>query len=166
MEYKELLLKTVFCTMACDGDIAEQEIQCVKKYVEKLKISDSLNVEETLKTYVSEINALKQGFIDKYFKEIIEQSLSIEQELEIAKASVDIILADEVIEYSEIKFFKKLRSKLNVSDEEICRVLPEDSDNPNIPTKEDFLAPDVFVKEEDFLINITFEEINLESKAI
>lgn len=33
MKTNELYLKTAFCCMACDGDIATEEIELIKEYV-------------------------------------------------------------------------------------------------------------------------------------
>lgn len=48
------------------------------------------------------------------------------------------IEADNRIEYSEVKFFKKIRSRLSISDEAILGEHPD---------KEDFLLPDLKVDE-------------------
>lgn len=46
--------------------------------------------------------------------------------------------ADNCIAYSEVKFFKKIRSRLSISDEAILEMFPD---------KEDFLLPDLKVTE-------------------
>lgn len=161
MEYNELLLKTAFCTMACDGDIANPEIQYVKNFANELQISNSVDIEKTLNNYVNEINQLKQGFLNKFIQELSEQELSLEQEIQLAKISIEMILADNLIKYSEIRFFKRICSKLHLSDEQIRDLLPEDSDDPNLPTQEDFLSEDIVIEEDIFGESIIFEDITL-----
>ena len=160
MEINELYLKTAFCCMACDGDIADDEVQYIANFATENAIDKVMDVEEKLNVYVSEINRLKQAFLNTFIKELSETKLSKEEELKLAKTAVDMILSDQEIEYSEIKFFKRIRSKLRVSDDEIMAVLPEDKENPNMPKKEDFLEPDICVPEEE-LWDINFEEIKL-----
>ncbi len=148
--------------MACDGDIASQEIQYVKNFANELNIGKSLIVEETLNKYVAEINKLKQFFLNNFIKELAEQHLDEDQELQLVKLSVNMILADDIIEYSEIKFFKRIRSKLKISDEQIREILPEDSDNPNMPTKNDFLDTDIHTIDNFLLDMISFKEITFD----
>ncbi len=50
--------------------------------------------------------------------------LDKEQELRLFEASVDMVEANDDIEYAEVKFVKLIRSELNVSDEEILAVNP------------------------------------------
>lgn len=146
--------------MACDGDIADGEVQYIANFATENAIDKVMDVEEKLNVYVSEINRLKQAFLNTFIKELSETELSKEEELKLAKTAVDMILSDQEIEYSEIKFFKRIRSKLKVSDDEIMDVLPEDKDNPYMLKKEDFLEPDICVPEEE-LWDINFEEIKL-----
>ena len=51
------------------------------------------------------------------------------------------IEADNQILYSEVKFFKKIRSRLNVDDSVILAALPE---------SEDYLLPDISSEDKDF----------------
>lgn len=165
MNYEELLLKTAFCTMACDGNIAQEEIQCIKDIVKNFGIEKVVNVNETLNKYIAEINVLKGAFLDNYINELSNQQLTKEQELQLAKLAIGMILVDEVIEYYEIKFFKRIRSKLKCDDEQIKKILPDDSKDPNMPTQDDFLSQDIICND-DFWDNVTFEIIKLESPSL
>ena len=62
------------------------------------------------------------------------------------------IEADSLIQYSEVKFFKTIRSHLSISDDAILNVMPD---------KEEYLLPDI--KAPDFILDedIKFAEINL-----
>lgn len=63
------------------------------------------------------------------------------------------IEADNHIEYAEAKFFKKIRSRLSISDEQILA---------QHPGKEDFLLPDIdMIEEPVWDDNITFADICL-----
>lgn len=139
--------------MACDGDIAQEEIDAVKETAAKTSILENLDVENILNTYVSEINKSGLDFLKKYLNELSQMELTKEEQLTVVDISIKIIEADKRIEYSEVKFFKKIRSKLSVSDEEILK---------DHPGKEDFLLPDINV-EEPVWENIIFENINFSS---
>ena len=153
MTKQELYLKTMFCSMACDGDIAQEEIEMVKAIAMQTPMLEGLDVENVLNTYVSAINQDGSLFLKKYLNELSEVDLTSEEELQIVELSIRMIEADTRIEYSEVKFFKKIRSRLSVSDEQILAQHPD---------KEDFLLPDIDVMEEPIWNdNVTFADIHL-----
>lgn len=158
MTKQELYLKTMFCCMACDGDIAPEEIDLVKTIAVQTPMLEGLDVESVLNAYVSAINRAGSSFLRKYLNELSEENLNSEEELQIIKLSIKMIEADNNIEYSEIKFFKKIRSRLSVSDEQILAEHPD---------KEDFLLPDIDVMEEPvWNEGIVFDNIRLNQGGI
>lgn len=153
MEKQELYLKTMFCCMACDGEIAQEEINMVKEFAKQTSIFEGLNVEDRLNAYVSAINQNGALFLRRYLNELSEENLFLEEELQVIDLSLKIIEADNRVEYSEVKFFKKIRSRLSIPDEEILAKYPD---------KEDFLLPDIDVREEPVWDdNIMFADIHL-----
>lgn len=152
MEINELYLKTAFCCMACDGDIASEELELIKEYVSNSKLFLNLDVESKLNEYVTEINRQGVLFLNSYLKEVALAALTEAQELNIVKIAIQMIEADNKIEYSEISFFKKIRLKLVISDEVILTEMPD---------KEDYLLPDIIQKEYEFLSDSAFSTINL-----
>lgn len=152
MTHQELYLKTMFCCMACDGDIAQEEINMVKNLAIQMSAFRGMDIEKTLNLYVSAINQNGTLFLKKYLNELSEEVLTTEEEIQIIDLSLKIIESDNRIEYPEIKFFKKIRSRLSVSDEQILTKHPD---------KEDFLLPDIDVMEEPIWDNhITFTNIH------
>jgi len=139
MTKQELYLKTMFCCMACDGNIAVEEVGLLKKTAIQTPLFEGMQVESILNGYVSAINRNGSLFLRKYLRELAEANLTEEEELQIVELSINMIEADNRIEYSEVKFFKKIRSRLSVSDEQILS---------QHPGKEDFLLPDIDVMEE------------------
>lgn len=150
MKTNELILKTAFCCMACDGEIAKEEVNLVKRIAEQTELFADLNVEKDLNTYIEQINAQGKAFLSNYIKEVGEANLTTDDELELVKIAIQTIEADENIEYSEVSFFKRIRAKLNISDDKILAELPD---------KEDYLMPDIIVPD-DVDFNITFENIS------
>ena len=73
-------------------------------------------------------------FLQTYLKELNSAGLNETEQLLIASLAIKAIEADNRIEYAEVKFFKKIRSRLTISDEAIL------AEHPN---KEDFLLPDI-----------------------
>lgn len=148
----ELYLKTAFCCMACDGSIANEEIQLIRTYVEKSSIFDNLNVENLLNEYVSSINSIGISFLNMYINELKNEDLSTEQKIQILKIAIEMIEADKKIQYSEIKFFKKIYAILDVSEEIIEKEFPD---------KEDFFLPDIVQQEYEFVQDSEFVSFNL-----
>lgn len=150
---QELFLKTMFCCMACDGSIAQEEIDMVKSISRQMPILEGVDVESVLNGYVSAINKNGALFLRKYLNELSAEKLMPEDELQIIDLSLRMIEADDHIEYSEVKFFKKIRSRLSISDEQIL------AQHPN---KEDFLLPDIdMIEEPTWDDNVTFTDISL-----
>lgn len=155
MTKEELYLKTVFCCIACDGDIATEEIGMVRELCVNNSIFNNFDAEKYINEWVAEIN--KQGgmFLQSYLKEISSVELSEEEQLLLVSLAIKAIEADNRIEYSEIKFFKKIRAKLSVCDEMILAEHPD---------KENFLLPDINVSEiPQWDNNIKFEHISIQN---
>ena len=153
MNVNELYLKTIFCCMACDGDIAKEELARVKKIATEQSCFEEISVETTLNKYVADINEMGATFLTDYLKELSTAELSVKQEICLVDFAVQTIVADEKIEYSEVKFFKKIRSCLSLTDEQILEQQDVDI--------EDWLLPDIRVAEDSEWYNVIFENIKL-----
>ena len=169
MDINILYLKTEFCCMACDGDIAKEEIAFVKKMAQDDDMYKDVNVEDVLNGFVNEINAKGMAFLNSFVAELGESNLTAEEQLQVLKIAINTIMADNKIEYSELKFFKRIRGKMSLADEEIIPILPNPEEIENIqlratcPEKEDFLLPDIQAPEAmDWNVsftNIRFDDI-------
>ena len=151
MNINELYIKTIFCCMACDGDIAKEEVVLVNSITSEQEIFRSMNIEATINEYVASINSTGALFLKQYLKELGMQQLSDEEQMRIISFAVQTIFADNKIEYSEVKFFKKIRSRLSLTDEQILAIHPD---------IEDFLLPDINVVEDPEWGNVVFNDIN------
>lgn len=118
MEQNELLLRTAFACMSCDGDIATEEVALIKQMSEENHLFGEIDIDKELNTLVKEINLKGKGFLKQYLTSLAEETLTEEQELKVADVAVQTIRADNRIEYSEIKFFKVLRSNLKIVSDE------------------------------------------------
>lgn len=157
MESKLLLLKTLFCCSACDGEIAPEEVALVKSLAENDTRFSDMDIEAVLNGFIAEINASGKVFLKKYLNDLAETKLSDEEQVSLIDLAIKMIEADNQVLYSEVKFFKKLRACLSVSDEAILNVLPE---------KEDYLLPDVKSSEFVFDDDLKFAEIDFKSLKI
>lgn len=138
--------------MACDGDIANEEVKLIKNFIKESTLFDNLEVEKLLNQYISSINATGISFLNSFIKELRNEELTLEEQLQIIKISIAMIEADNKILYSEIKFFKRIRQCLDISDNDILAEFPD---------KEDFLLPDIAQPEYEFILESNFSPIAL-----
>ena len=151
METNELYLKTAFCCMACDGDIAKEEVALIEDMATKDNLFSGLDVQGKINEYVAAINKEGKLFLNKYIEEVKVAQLDDEAALRLIKVAIKTIEADNQIEYSEISFFKKIRKNLQISDEAVLKELPD---------KEDYLLPDI-EDDYDFDWSASFGEIQI-----
>lgn len=168
MEQNELLLRTAFACMSCDGDIAKEEVELIKQMAQEKHLFGDVDIDKELDSLVNEINLKGKGFLKQYLASLDEASLTEEQELKVADVAVQTIRADNVIQYSEIKFFKVLRSNLKiVSDETLLEkidgidenYLAQDIQADYLQMYDDYFSTielpkfDIFKKEQKFVGN-------------
>lgn len=138
MDLNELLLRTAFACMSCDGEIAKEEVDKIKQMATKRQLFGDIDIDKELEVLVNEINAKGKGFLKQYLANLAEQSLTEEEELNLADIAFQTILSDEKVEYSEIKFFKVLRSNLKIVSDDTLLEKIEGID-------ESYLAQDICV---------------------
>lgn len=138
--------------MACDGEIAKEEIVLVNDITSKQDIFKDMNIETIINGYIASINKKGLSFLKQYLKELDEQTLSVDEQLKVVDFAVKTIFADNKIEYSEVKFLKKIRNRLSLTDKQILDIHPE---------IEDFLLPDINETKDIEWNNLVFENINL-----
>lgn len=144
LTFGKLLLKTAFCCMVSDGNIDDREINLIKSMCEKFPLFANFNFQEEINLLGKEINSGGKSFFQQYFDYLKQVELTEEEELTLIDFTIQTINADEIIEYSEIKFFKNIRYRLKVSDEKILE---------RIPNIEMYLEQDIIT--DDFLDKIT-----------
>lgn len=151
MEKTELYLLTAFACMACDGDIAVEEINLIKELNSAHHLFGDLDVETTLNHYVDELNNTGKPFIKKYLNALSDTPLDTNEQIKILDIAIRTIEADNVIQYSEVSFFKKIRSRLSITDEQILHKFPD---------KEDYLLPDIVQIDKDDNWDVKFSHIS------
>jgi uncharacterized tellurite resistance protein B-like protein len=120
--FDKLLLNTAFCCMASDGHIDNKEIALIKSMCKNSLLFENFNFEEEINYLVTELNTKGKEFIGNYFDLLKHSNLTEQEELTLIDFAINTIKADEQIEYSEIKFFKNIRHRLKISDENILKV--------------------------------------------
>lgn len=137
LNFKNLLLQTAFSCIACDGEIDKRELQLIKSLEEKYDLFGIKDIETELNKLVSKINEKGHGFLRDYLTYLNKLNLSESEEIRLVETTLSTIEADEKVEYSEIRFFKIIRSKLNVSNATLKKELA------SFKEIDDYLAQDI-----------------------
>jgi hypothetical protein len=125
IEFEKLLLKTAFCCLASDGNIDKREIDLIKVVFSEYEQYQGVNFDEKINSFIKIYNEKGKDFFTFYFDILKEESFTFEEELEIIDIAIRTIQADELVEYSEIKFFKIIRHNLKSTDEQILKKFPD-----------------------------------------
>ena len=128
LHFNKLLLKTAFSCMACDGDIDKREVKLIKQLQKERKTFGEIDINTELDTLLLAINKDGLQFLKGYFNELTNTELTEANELKLIEVAIDTIKADKKVEYSEIKFFKVIRSKLKIANEPILEKHPDFED--------------------------------------
>lgn len=128
INFDKLLLKTAFSCMACDGDIDKREIKLIKRLHNEKKTFGEIDVNAEMDNLLIAINNNGHLFMKNYFDELTTSNLSEANELNLIEVAIDTIKADQKVEYSEIKFFKVIRSKLKIDNNQILEKHPDFED--------------------------------------
>ncbi|WP_298954874.1 hypothetical protein [uncultured Nonlabens sp.] len=161
INFDKLLLKTAFSCMACDGDIDKREVKLIKKLHKEKKTFGEIDFNTEMDNLLITINKDGHQFLKDYFIELTSSNLTQADELKLVEVAIDTIKADDKVEYSEIKFFKVIRSKLKISNQPILDKHPD---------FEDYLEQDIINKsylsrlQEDFFNTHTSNKFELTSK--
>ncbi len=146
-EFNKVLLLTSVCCMACDGEIAQEEVDLIKMMARKKHLFGDIEIDKELDILVNEINIKGKSFLKEYLNILAENNLTEEEELQVVDVAVQTIRADNCIKYSEIMFFKVIRSNLKVvSDETILEkidgidenYIAQDICNDNLQTYDEY----------------------------
>lgn len=70
MTKEELYLKTIFCCIACDGDIATEEVGMIRELCAKDKLFHDIDSEKCINSWIAEINEQGAWFLQSFLKEL------------------------------------------------------------------------------------------------
>ncbi len=62
--------------MACDGEIAQAEVELVKKYAKEQSAFKDMDVENILNGYVEQINSAGASYLAKFLEEVSSADLN------------------------------------------------------------------------------------------
>ena len=94
-------------------------------------------METRLNLLVGEINKDGYGFLKNYFKLLKAADLTFDQEKKIVDVAIKMIEADEIVQYTELRFFKIIHSYLKISDKDILEEFA------NVKDIEEYVVQDI-----------------------
>lgn len=118
-EFKKILFKVAFCSMACDGHIDEREVKELKIMDKNASFFEGVNLSYELDKLIKEFENKGTKVIEELFSCLRETELNPIQELLVLEVALRIINADNIHDENEVKFIHLLRSKLKLHDETI-----------------------------------------------
>ncbi|HIF61182.1 MAG TPA: TerB family tellurite resistance protein [Rhodospirillales bacterium] len=119
VEFKKLLFKVAFCTMACDGHIDKREIDEMKAMDKNTSFFDGVDLSGELSELIEELGLKGAKVIEELFSTLRDNKLNPIQELLILEVAIRIINSDQKHDDNEIRFIHLLRAKLELHDETI-----------------------------------------------
>ena len=137
--------------MACDGDIAADEIDLLRGFFKEDESWKDFDVQSILNNYIIEINERGGAFLVDFLRQVADADLDDDSALKLVDVAIRMIEADNKVEYSEVKFFKRIRQELKVSDEKLYDTFPD---------KDVFFLPDITAPDE-LNWNASFDALSL-----
>ncbi len=119
VEFKTLLFRVAFCTMACDGHIDKKEIEEMKAMGKSTSFFNDVNLSEELLSLIQRLESVGAKVIVDLFKVLRSENLNPVQELLVLEVALRIAIADGRHDDNEIKFLRHLRAKLEIDDKTI-----------------------------------------------
>ena len=119
LEFRNVLLKTAFATMACDGHIDQREIDELSAINENTKYFDGVEFQRILDELLADFGQGSGTAIKHILDEVLACDMSPLQELMTLEVAIRIINSDDKHDENEVRFIHLLRSKLDVSNEVI-----------------------------------------------
>ena len=116
-QFQRLLFKVAFCTIACDGQIDEKEINEMKLMDKSVAYFKEIDLSDELDNLLITLKEKGKHIIDELYALLKETKLSMVQELLILEVVFRLSMANEVLDENEIKFIRFLRSHLDIHDE-------------------------------------------------
>jgi len=116
IEFKRLLFKVAFCSMACDGHVDDREVGEMRTMNRNTSYFDAIDMSDELSELVEELHSKGVKLIEELFDALRAHDLNPIQELLVLEVALRIVSSDEKHDENELRFIRLLRSKLKLHD--------------------------------------------------
>ena len=129
-----------------------KEINAVKRAEKRLQKAKNNAARKRAETNLKKEKKALENAVKEETARYEKALKAVEEQLKLIGFALRTIDADSKVEYAEVKFFKKIRTRLSVSDAQILARYPE---------REDFLLPDIKSDDMDIWNNLSLPDITL-----
>jgi uncharacterized tellurite resistance protein B-like protein len=147
-EFRSLLFRTAVFAMACDGDIADSEIQLIKDLIKKDINFLGLDFENLLSNSVEEIKLNGKTLVNSFLNDLSDIQFNDSQKLKVIEICLLIINADTNIEENELIFLHLVIDRLKIDQETLIVEFPNNIDQllsfKNIGVNKEFTNDIIF----------------------
>jgi len=127
-EFKDFLFKSAVIAMACDGNIAEEEINEIKNIVDNEIYFMGYEYEEPLQKNIEAIKIDGKNVVNQFLQEITTNNLNEHQELLLVEVLLRVIQADAKVEENELWLLHLAKSKLKIDEQKLIIKFPQQVD--------------------------------------
>jgi uncharacterized tellurite resistance protein B-like protein len=127
-EFKDFLFKSAVIAMACDGNIAEEEIAEIKNIVSNEIYFMGYELDAPLQINIDYLKQNGRNAVNQFLQEITSNDLNEHQELLLIEVLLKIILADTKIEENELRFLHLAKSRLKTDEQTLIIKFPHQVD--------------------------------------
>lgn len=128
LEFKDFLFKSAVIAMACDGNIAEEEINEIKSIVANEIYFMGYDFEEPLQKNIEAIKINGKNAVNQFLQEITNIDLNEHQELLLIEVLLKIFQADAKVEENELMFLHLAKSKIRTDEQTLIVKFPHHID--------------------------------------
>jgi len=118
-EFQVALFRVAFCAMACDGHVADSEIEELEEMDTSTPYFQSVDLSSELEEMLARFNEPGCTVFQDLFKWLEDTSLTPVRELLVLEVALRIANSDGRHDENEIRFVNLLRSKLELHDEDL-----------------------------------------------
>lgn len=157
IEFKKLLFKVAFCSMACDGHIDDREVDEMRAMDRNTSYFDAIDLSDELSDLLEELHSKGVKLIEELFDVLRAHDLNPIQELLVLEVALRIVSSDERHDENELRFVHLLRSKLKLHDSLIHDRFGEQE---LLRVSQYTTGIDVPIAEREFLDKVTLPEFS------
>ncbi len=127
-DFKDFLFKSAVIAMACDGNIADEEINEIENIVANEIYFMGYEFEEPLQKNIEAIKINGKNAVNQFLQEITTNDLNEHQELLLVEVILKIVQADAKVEENELRFLHLAKSKLKTDEQTLIIKFPHHID--------------------------------------
>ncbi len=124
-EFQKFLLKSAILMMACDNEIHNDEISELKNFADNTAYFLDFEIEKSLDILIKSISENISENVNLYVESLNKIDLKERQKNILLEIFLKIIMADNIIDKNEVKFFQQICNKLKLQKDDLLINFPD-----------------------------------------